>query len=49
MPTNKEKAELTYKAIKKRKAKKARMLEIAANEFVINSVYRCMKLRHDIR
>lgn len=45
--TCKEKAELTYNALQKRKAKKRRKQEVEANGVYIKSVIRCKKLRHD--
>jgi hypothetical protein len=47
--TPKQKAEMTYKILQKRKARKAKEKENMIFEVVGKSVNRCMKLNHSIR
>jgi hypothetical protein len=42
----KQKAELTYKALQKRKAKKRRKREVEATEVHLKAVIRCKNLRN---
>jgi hypothetical protein len=46
---NREKAELTYKMLKKRREKRNRRREQEYKDFKIATVEKCMKYRHDRR